>query len=82
MRCRCVPAVPARGPEYLAKNDFDFTVLVDDNYVERAGVSAWPTTWFVDREGYIQFVKIGTALKLDEEFSWRVEALREETTSP
>lgn len=63
--------------EYLAKNDFDFTVLVDDNYVERAGVSAWPTTWFVDREGYIQFVKIGTALKLDEEFSWRVEALRE-----
>ena len=68
--------------EYLAKNDFDFTVLVDDNYVERAGVSAWPTTWFVDREGYIQFVKIGTALKLDEEFSWRVEALREEAGSP
>ncbi len=68
--------------EYLAKNDFDFTVLVDDNYVERAGVSAWPTTWFVDREGYIQFVKIGTALKLDEEFSWRVEALREEISSP
>ena len=63
--------------DYLAKNDFDFTVLVDDDYVTRAGVSAWPTTWFVDREGYIQFVKIGTALKLDEEFSWRVEALRE-----
>ena len=63
--------------DYLAKNDFDFTVLVDDGYVGRAGVSAWPTTWFVDREGYIQFVKIGTALKLDEEFAWRVEALRE-----
>ncbi|WP_420462395.1 redoxin domain-containing protein [Candidatus Palauibacter sp.] len=68
--------------EYLAKNDFDFTVLMDDGYVGRAGVSAWPTTWFVDREGYVQFVKIGTALKLDEEFSWRVEALREEATSP
>ena len=68
--------------EYLAKNDFDFTVLVDDNYVERAGVSAWPTTWFVDREGYIQFVKIGTALKLDEEFSWRVEAIRDDTGTP
>lgn len=67
--------------EYLAKNNFDFTVLVDDDYVTRAGVSAWPTTWFVDRDGYIQFVKIGTALELDEEFSWRVEALREETTS-
>ena len=68
--------------EYLAKNDFDFTVLVDDNYVERAGVSAWPTTWFVDREGYIQFVKIGTALKLEEEFSWRVEAIRDDTDGP
>lgn len=64
--------------EYLGKNDFDFTVLVDDGYVERAGVNAWPTTWFVDREGNIQFVKIGTALKLDEEFSWRVEALRDD----
>ncbi len=64
--------------EYLGKNNFDFTVLVDDGYVDRAGVSAWPTTWFVDREGGVQFVKIGTALKLDEEFSWRVEALREE----
>ena len=63
--------------EYLSKNNFDFTVLVDDGYVGRAGVFAWPTTWFVDREGYIQFVKIGTATKLDEEFSWRVEALRE-----
>ncbi|WP_419941451.1 redoxin domain-containing protein [Candidatus Palauibacter sp.] len=68
--------------EYLAKNDFDFTVLVDEGYVERAGVNAWPTTWFVDREGYVQFVEIGTALKLDEEFSWRVEAIREDTTSP
>ncbi|WP_419165670.1 redoxin domain-containing protein [Candidatus Palauibacter sp.] len=68
--------------EYLAKNNFDFTVLVDDDYVDRAGVNAWPTTWFVDPDGYVQFVKIGTALKLDEEFSWRVEAIREDTTSP
>ena len=68
--------------EYLAKNNFDFTVLVDDNYVDGAGVNAWPTTWFVDREGYVQFVKVGTALKLDEEFSWRVEAIREDTSSP
>ena len=62
--------------DYLAKNNFDFTVLVDAGYTDRAGVRAWPTTWFVDRDGRIQFVQIGTALKLDEEFSWRVEALR------
>ncbi len=67
--------------DYLAKNDFDFTVLVDAGYSERAGVRAWPTTWFVDRDGYIRFVKIGTALRLDEEFSWRVEALREDGDS-
>ncbi len=62
--------------EFLAKNGYDFTVLVDAGYAERAGVTAWPTTWFVDRNGHVRFEKIGTALKLDEEFSWRVEALR------
>ena len=67
--------------DYLAKNNFDFTVLVDAGYSDRAGVNAWPTTWFVDRDGYVQFVQRGTALKLDEEFSWRVEALREDSDS-
>ena len=65
--------------EYLERNDFDFQVLMDDGYVQRAGIGAWPTTWFVDRDGYIQFVKTGNTSKLDEEFSWRVEALREPT---
>ncbi|MYA65147.1 MAG: redoxin domain-containing protein [Gemmatimonadetes bacterium] len=62
--------------DFLAKNNYDFTVLIDAGYTERAGVTAWPTTWFVDRDGYVRFEAIGTALKLDEEFSWRVEALR------
>ena len=62
--------------DYLAKNGFDFAVLVDEGYSERAGVTAWPTTWFVDRDGLVRFVKTGTALRLEEEFSWRVEALR------
>ena len=64
--------------DFLAKNNYDFTVLIDAGYTERAGVTAWPTTWFVDRNGYVRFEAIGTALKLDEEFSWRVEALRED----
>ncbi len=67
--------------EYLARNDFDFEVLMDDGYVQRAGVPAWPTTWFIDPRGYVQFVKQGSTSKLDEEFSWRVEALREKTTN-
>ncbi|WP_419948887.1 redoxin domain-containing protein [Candidatus Palauibacter sp.] len=66
--------------EYLQRNDFDFQVLMDDGYVQRAGIGAWPTTWFVDRDGYIQFVKRGNTSKLEEEFSWRVEALREEAS--
>ncbi len=63
--------------EYLARNGFDFQVLMDDGYVQRAGIGGWPTTWFVDRDGYVQFVKVGNTSKLDEEFSWRVEAIRE-----
>lgn len=68
--------------EYLERNDFDFQVLMDDGYVQRAGIGAWPTTWFVDHDGYVQFVKRGNTSKLDEEFAWRVEALRDETTRP
>ncbi|WP_419941450.1 redoxin domain-containing protein [Candidatus Palauibacter sp.] len=63
--------------EYFARNGFDFQVLMDDGYVQRAGIGGWPTTWFVDRDGYVQFVKVGNTSKLDEEFSWRVEAIRE-----
>ncbi len=63
--------------EYLQRNNFDFEVLVDDGYVQRAGVAGWPTTWFVDRAGYIRFVQRGSTMKLDEEFTWRVEALHE-----
>ena len=68
--------------EYLTRNNFDFEVLMDDGYVQRAGIPAWPTTWFLDRDGYVQFVKRGNTAKLDEEFSWRVEAIREEARRP
>ena len=51
---------------------------MDDGYVQTAGVNAFPTTWFVDGDGYIQFVKLGggSDSHLEEEFAWRVEALR------
>ncbi len=51
--------------------DLDVAVMRVD------GVFAWPTTWFVDREGRIQFVQVGASNRLDEEFMWRVEASRE-----
>jgi thiol-disulfide isomerase/thioredoxin len=62
--------------EWMAKYEYDYVVLLDDGYVRDAGVSAWPTTWFVDRDGRIVFEKMGASAALVEEFSWRVEALR------
>ena len=63
---------------FMAENEYDFTVLTDDGYVQTADINGWPTTWFVDGDGYIQFVKLGggSDSHLEEEFAWRVEALR------
>ena len=63
---------------FMAENEYDFTVLVDDRYVQKAGVNVFPTTWFVNGDGYIQFVQEGggSDTHLEEEFAWIVEALR------
>ena len=53
-----------------------FPVLLDDGYVSKAEVTAFPTIWFLDRDGRKVFVKAGWSDKLLEEFSWRVEAIR------
>ena len=54
-------------------------VLLDDGYVTaHADVRAFPTTWFLDRQGLIAFEKVGWSQELVEEFSWRIEALRRE----
>ena len=69
---------------FMVENEYDFTVLVDDGYVQKAGVNGFPTTWFVDGDGYIQFVKMGGSSDshLEEEFAWIVEALRGAQESP
>lgn len=67
---------PDDVPPWMKEKGYTFPVLLDDGYVSKAGVSAFPTTWFLDREGRKAFVKIGWSEKLLEEFSWRVEALR------
>ena len=69
---------------FMVENEYDFTVLVDDGYVQKAGINGWPTTWFVDGDGYIQFVKMGGSSDshLEEEFAWIVEALRGAEESP
>jgi hypothetical protein len=34
-------------------------------------------TWFLDRKGRNAFIKVGWSEQLFEEFTWRIEALRE-----
>ncbi len=62
--------------EWMADKEFTFEVLLDDGYVSRVGISAYPTTWFIDRNGKIAFIETGSAESLSEEFGWRIEALR------
>jgi hypothetical protein len=51
-------------------------VLLDDGYVTRAKVQAFPTTWFIDRDGRVAFEHVGASDVVFEEFVWRVELLR------
>ena len=62
---------------WMAEKKFDFPVLVDDGFVRDAGVQAFPTTWFVDRDGRIAFSHMGASDVVYEEFVWRVELLLE-----
>ncbi|HEX5732934.1 MAG TPA: redoxin domain-containing protein [Blastocatellia bacterium] len=64
-------------PKWMEKNKYNFNVLFDDGYVDaKADIKGFPTTWFIDKEGRIAFVKDGWTQKLVEEFSWRIEALK------
>lgn len=67
---------PESVPPWMGKKGYTFPVLFDDGYVNKAGIQAFPTTWFLNREGQIAFLKRGWTKELEEEFSWRIEALR------
>jgi tetratricopeptide (TPR) repeat protein len=69
-------ANPDDVPPWLQKNGYNFAVLIDDGYVNKANVRSFPTTWFLDPHGRKAFVKAGWSEKLLEEFIWRIEALR------
>ena len=44
--------------------------------MNKAGIQGFPTTWFLNKEGQIAFQKRGWTKELEEEFGWRIEALR------
>jgi thiol-disulfide isomerase/thioredoxin len=70
--------------EWMATRRYTIPTLFDDRYTETSQISGWPTTWFLDRDGRIQYVAVGNTGALVEEWTWRVEALRgaSATTSP
>jgi hypothetical protein len=72
---------PDDVPPWMKQKGFTFPVLLDDGYVTKVGITAFPTTWFLDREGRKVFEKVGWSEKLLEEFSWRIEAIRGTTTA-
>ena len=67
---------PESVPPWMEKKGYTFPVLLDDGYVNKAGIQGFPTTWFLNREGQIAFQKRAWTKELEEEFSWRIEALR------
>ena len=63
--------------EVIAERGVDVPVIVGTkNDAARAGVTAYPTTWFLDPNGRIAFAKIGWSRKLAQEFAWRIAALQ------
>jgi thiol-disulfide isomerase/thioredoxin/Tfp pilus assembly protein PilF len=64
--------------KWMAEQKYDFAVLLDDGFVRRNKIEAFPTTWFLDRKGRVAYEKQGWTQKLLEEFSWRVEELKAE----
>ena len=67
---------PESVPPWMEEKGYTFPVLLDDGYVNKAGIQGFPTTWFLNREGQIAFLKRGWTKELEEEFGWRIEALR------
>lgn len=63
--------------KFMAEKHYEFPVLLDDGYVAANGVTGFPTTWFLDPQGRIAFDKKGANDKLQEEWSWRIEALKQ-----
>ncbi len=64
--------------QFMSSKKLDFPVLRSENYIEDVGINAFPTTWFIDREGKIVFLQVGGTDKFMEEFSWRIEEIKQE----
>jgi peroxiredoxin len=53
---------------FMQDNDYDFPVLLDTDYAvkQNYGVSGIPITFFIDRDGIIQYIKRGMFISINE----------------
>lgn len=63
--------------EWMSEHGHRFEVLPDQGYAGTARVHNFPTLWVLDREGRIAYTRIGTSRHLREEFTWRIDSLRQ-----
>jgi thiol-disulfide isomerase/thioredoxin len=64
--------------DFMDKHKYTFPVLRAFEYGrQKCGVYAIPETWFIDRDGKRVFQGIGGGDQLLEEFTWRIDAMRE-----
>ncbi|MGO9404260.1 MAG: redoxin domain-containing protein [Terriglobales bacterium] len=66
---------PEKIKAFMAKKNYNFPVLLEGDYLTKAKVGGFPTTWFLDIDGRKAFEKLGATKELLEEFTWRVEEL-------
>lgn len=63
--------------DWMGKRKLTIPTLFDDGYVAKlAQISIFPTTWFIDNTGKIQFKAVGNTGALVDEWSWRLEATK------
>ena len=63
--------------QWMAAHGVDVPVIVGTpKGAAAAGVTGYPTTWFLDPNGRIAFTKLGWSRKLEQEFDWRIAALQ------
>lgn len=63
-------------PAWLGERGLRFEVLLGERWFMGTG-RVLPTTFFVDPQGRVAFVKEGLTSHLLEEFTWRIEAIRQ-----
>ena len=75
---------PEELHDFMVKKKLDFPVILDaDRWVsDRANVSSFPTTLFIDREGKVAWRHVGASDVVLEEFLWRVEQLKKPDVRP